>query len=141
MKFVFVDTHYWIARANPKDQWHQAAKNADQELGDCIRITTDGVLTEFLGALGGKGGSGGPHLRNVAIKMVRAIMGNPNVQVVPETRKLFLKGLDFYEKRNDKEYSLVDCISMIVMQEKGLNEVLTNDHHFAQEGFSVLIKQ
>lgn len=47
MKFVFVDTHYWIARANPQDQWHQAAKNADQKLGDCIKITTDGVLTEF----------------------------------------------------------------------------------------------
>lgn len=141
MKFVFVDTHYWIARANPQDQWHQAAKNADQKLGDCIKITTDGVLTEFLGALGGQGGSGSTHLRNVAIKMVRAIMNNPNVEVVPETRELFLKGLDFYEKRNDKEYSLVDCISMIVMQEKGLNEVLTHDHHFAQESFSILIKQ
>ena len=40
----------------------------------------------------------------------------------------------------DKEYSLTDCISMHVMRSEGLTEVLSNDHHFAQEGFHILFQ-
>jgi uncharacterized protein len=43
-----------------------------------------------------------------------------------------------YKDRPDKEYSLTDCISMQVMRREGLTEVLTNDHHFTQEGFRIL---
>lgn len=62
------------------------------------------------------------------------------MRVIPQTRDSFLKGLIFYENRSDKEYSLTDCISMNVMKAESLIEVLTNDHHFDQEGFSILIK-
>ena len=48
-----------------------------------------------------------------------------------------MKGLDFYASRADKAYSLVDCISMDTMRQMGLTEVLTNDHHFTQEGFTI----
>ena len=46
--------------------------------------------------------------------------------------------LTLYEARPDKEYSLTDCIAMQTMRREGLTEVLTNDHHFTQEGFSIL---
>jgi predicted nucleic acid-binding protein len=49
--------------------------------------------------------------------------------------------LTFYESRNDKQYSLIDCISMNVMKNESLVEVLTNDRHFEQEGYTVLIKK
>jgi predicted nucleic acid-binding protein len=49
--------------------------------------------------------------------------------------------LDFYASGTDKSYSLVDCISMHTMRQIGLTEVLTNDHHFTQEGFIILIKR
>ena len=45
-----------------------------------------------------------------------------------------------YENRTDKEYSPTDCSSMEAMRQQGLHEVLTNDHHFEQEGFTILIK-
>jgi len=80
-------------------------------------------------------------MRKQAAKMVRAILENPNVKVIPQTRESFLKGLIFYENRSDKEYSLTDCISMNVMSAESLVEVLTNDHHFEQEGFTFLIKK
>jgi predicted nucleic acid-binding protein len=60
------------------------------------------------------------------------------VTVIHQTRELFLEGLTLYEARSDKEYSLTDCISMQVMRREGLTEVLTNDHHFTQEGFHIL---
>jgi predicted nucleic acid-binding protein len=94
------------------------------------------VLTEFLAAL-----SRSAHMRKQAAKMVRAILENPNVKVIPQTRESFLKGLTFYENRSDKEYSMTDCISMNVMRAESLVEVLTNDRHFEQEGFAFLIKK
>ena len=66
--------------------------------------------------------------------MVRAIMSNPNVTVVPQTRDSFLQALRRYEARLDKSYTLTDCMSMDVMQDEGIKEALTNDHHFTQEG-------
>lgn len=39
----------------------------------------------------------------------------------------------------DKEYSLIDCISMITMQERQIDQILTNDRHFSQEGFEILM--
>lgn len=134
MKEVFADSHYWIAIVNPDDPWAKVAKAARSALGEVFIVTTDEVLTEFLAAL-----SRGEHMRKQAAKMVRAILENPNVKVIPQTRESFLKGLTFYENRSDKEYSMTDCISMNVMRAESLVEVLTNDHHFEQEGFTVLI--
>jgi len=136
MKKVFADSHYWIAIVNPRDHWTEAAKAAKLQLGEALIVTTDEVLTEFLAAL-----RSGEHMRKQAARMVRIILENPNVKVIPQTRDSFLKGLSFYESRNDKEYSLIDCISMNVMRNESLVEVLTNDRHFEQEGYSVLIKK
>ena len=55
--------------------------------------------------------------------------------VHPQSRESFLAGLRLYEQRNDKGYSLVDCISMTTMRRHAILEVLTNDRHFMQEGF------
>jgi predicted nucleic acid-binding protein len=52
----------------------------------------------------------------------------------------FLGGLKFYELRGDKEYSLIDCISMNAMKSESIDEILTNDHHFEQESFALLIR-
>jgi len=136
MKKVFADSHYWIAVVNPHDQWADAAKAAKASLGEALIVTTDEVLTEFLAAL-----RSGQYMRRQAAKMVRLILENPNVKVIPQTRESFLKGVAFYEDRNDKEYSLIDCISMNVMSAESLVEVLTHDHHFEQEGYTVLIKE
>jgi predicted nucleic acid-binding protein len=137
MRSVFADTLYWVAIVNPNDPWAESAKKAKGVLGSVRLLTTDEVLTEFLAALS----RGGEHLRCQAVKMVRAILGNPNVRVLAQSRDSFLQGVELYEQRPDKEYSLTDCISMKAMWSESVSEVLTNDHHFAQEGFRVLIAQ
>lgn len=75
-----------------------------------------------------------------AAQAVRDILANTHATVQPQTHESFMMGLDFYASRADKAYSLVDCISMQTMRQMGLTEVLTNDHHFVQEGFTILIK-
>jgi predicted nucleic acid-binding protein len=137
MKSVFADSLYWIAMARPNDQHKLAATAARRAVGDVVLVTTDEVLTEFLAALS----KSGPQLRDAATKMVRAVLRNPNVKVIPQTRDGFLKGLDRFEQRLDKQYSLIDCVSMVVMESEGIQSVLTNDHHFEQEGFTILIRE
>lgn len=137
MRAVFADTVYWIAIVKPGDPWCGAAQTAQEQLGPLRLITTDEVLTEFLAALS----KGGPKLRRTAVKMVREILSNPNIRVVPQSRDSFQRGLTRYEARSDKQYSLQDCISMNVMESESITDVLTNDNHFVQEGFTVLMKR
>ncbi len=63
-----------------------------------------------------------------------------NIEVVAQTREGFLSGCRLYRMRPDKGYSLTDCISMEVMRREGLSDVLTNDAHFAQDGFSCMLR-
>lgn len=134
MRSVFADTLYWAAIARPSDLWAGPARRAEEALGPVRLVTTDEVLTEFLTLLGQTDA-----LRRVAAQMVRAILRNANVRVIPQTRDSFLKALDRYEARPDKRYSLTDCASMNAMDAEGIREVLTNDHGFAQEGYAVLV--
>lgn len=135
MRTVFADTLYWIAIIRPKDQWGEPARRARSSLGNVRLLTTDEVLAEFLAALS----AGGENLRRQAARMVRAILDDPNVKVLPQSRDSFLRGVELYEQRLDKAYSLTDCISMNAMRSESVSQVLTNDHNFRQEGFDVLI--
>ena len=135
MRTVFADTLYWVAVTRPGDQWAEPAGQAKAALGNVRLVTTDEVLTEFLNALA----DGGEHLRRQAIKMVRAIQSSTNITVLPQSRDSFVRAMELYEKRHDKDYSLTDCVSMNAMRAQALSDILTNDHGFAQEGFNVLI--
>jgi predicted nucleic acid-binding protein len=55
-----------------------------------------------------------------------------------QSRADFDAALALYDARPDKEYSLTDCRSMLAMKTLGPTEVLSNDHHFTQEGFTIL---
>jgi predicted nucleic acid-binding protein len=134
---VFADTLYWIAIARPNDSWATAARLAKANLGSVKLVTTEEVLSEVLTSLAG----GGLNLRRAAAAMVRAILSSPDVRVVSQSSESFLIGLAYYESRLDKSYSMADCISMQVMRSQQIEAVLTNDHHFAQDGFVVLISQ
>lgn len=135
MKTLFVDTFYWIAVTNPKDNWHQKCLEVREEIKSCQLLTTELVLVEFLNYFS----EGGDRLRKIAVNVVKAIMGDANIEVVFQSYDLFNAGLELYEQRLDKGYSMVDCISMVVMRDRSLNEALTHDQHFSQEGFSILL--
>ena len=72
--------------------------------------------------------------------MLDDLRKNPDVQVVPANDALFDEGVQLFANRLDKEWSLTDCISFVVMEQNGLTEALTGDHHFEQAGFVALLK-
>ena len=137
MRAVFADTCYWIALLNPRDQTHRIAIRVSKGLTDHRTVTTQEVLTELLNYFGARG----PYFRSAAAKLVERLQADPSITVLPQTREGFLAGLRLYQARPDKSYSLSDCISMEVMRREGLSEVLTNDEHFRQEGFSCLLER
>ncbi len=135
MKRVFADTLYWLAIFLPGDEWEEAARATD--LQDASLLTTEEVLSEFLTAVSARG----DHARRLACRLVREILNDPGIEVVVQSHESFLAGLALYERRPDKQYSLVDCISMNVMGQGKIQEILTHDRHFAQEGFVRLLER
>jgi predicted nucleic acid-binding protein len=136
MRKVFADTLYWIATVKPNDPYEAAAREARQEVGPCIIVTTDEVLCEFVTAFA----KSGPWLREKVVQIAKELLGIATVKVLAQSRHSFLRALDRFSNRPDKEYSLTDCSSMNAMDAEGIQDVLTNDHHFQQEGYNVLIR-
>ena len=135
MRRFFVDAFYWIALFNPRDQWHAPVLAFDATLNDAYHLyTTDEVLTEFLAFYS----TANATIRTRAVAFVYAILDDEDITVIAQTRAGFLHALDLYAARPDKQYSLTDCHSMQVMRREGFTDVLTNDHHFTQEGFHII---
>lgn len=136
MRAAFADTLYWVAFANPSDQWHPQAVMICQDQQITRLVTTDEILAEFLTQFS----SMGPRLRLKAVALVEAILADPSVQVIPRSRDSFQAGLKLYESRPDKGNSLADCVSMNSMRALGLTDALTFDEHFVQKGFRALFR-
>ena len=136
MTALFADTFYWIALADFADSAHQRALTLTAEREASLIVTTDEVLAEYLTFFA----TSPEQMRRRAVTNAQSILKDPGVRVVPQSRESFLAGMSLYGSRPDKGYSLVDCISMQTMRKEGLNEVLTNDRHFEQEGFRALFR-
>ena len=67
------------------------------------------------------------------------VESDPEVRIATDSDGLYPRGLALYAARPDKEWSLTDCISFVVMADEGLSEALTGDHHFKQAGFTALL--
>lgn len=135
MTSLFVDTIYFVATINPRDQWHEKAVSIRPLLEGKHLVTTETVLLETLNFFC----EYGANLRQVTALFVHDVMTDFNFEVVPVTTDDFLSGLELYETRLDKGYSLTDCISMNVCREREITQILTHDHHFEQEGFTILL--
>lgn len=131
---LFADSFYWIALIFPRDAFYSSVLSFSRTLESTRLVTTDEVLAEVLSHFSGVG----PYWRGRAAALVHEVRTDPRVEGLPQTRGDFDAALALYEARPDKDYSLTDCRSMIAMRSLGFSEVLTNDHHFAQEGFTIL---
>jgi predicted nucleic acid-binding protein len=123
---VFAGAGYWIALLHARDQLHGIARAQAERHRTTHQVTTEAVLTEVLAHYSGYG----EMLRRETAAFARALLLNPLVEVVPQDSARFMDALALYEARLDKGYSLVDCMSMNVCRERGIQEVLTPDRHF-----------
>ena len=130
---VFADTFHFLALLNSSDDAHVRAIEASCVAGREF-VTTEFVLLELADALAD------PRDRVEFFVVRDAIINDASFHIVPASTELLARGIQFYRERPDKEWSLTDCISFVVMAEKGLSEALTGDRHFEQAGFKPLLK-
>ncbi len=128
MKQVFADTFYWIASINPGDDWYDRTRAVTATLEQVQVVTVDEVFTEVLTFYS----SHGLRMRQRAAQLVDLVMSDPKKQVMPQSRESFLAGLELYKNCLDKKYSLTDCISMQVMSQLGITDVLTRDRLYSR---------
>lgn len=75
-----------------------------------------------------------------AIQLLESLEADPNVEIVLLTNDLYIAAFNLFKQRKDKEWGLVDCLSFIVMGNRGITDALTADTHFQQAGFRALLK-
>jgi predicted nucleic acid-binding protein len=130
---VFADTFYFLAFVNPRDAAHQREMDFSKN-SSAPMLTTTWVLTEVADGLAN---TPNRHLFRAILEDLEH--SSADVIVWPD-ESLFRRGANLYDSRPDKEWSLTDCISFVVMQDQGILEALTGDHHFEQAGFTALLK-
>ncbi|UXE62845.1 MAG: PIN domain-containing protein [Woronichinia naegeliana WA131] len=137
MRKIFLDTAYLQALIDSGDNLYELSQMMTPKLGKFQGITSEMVLTELLNAFCSRG----EYLRRSAIRLTHDLRGDRNIIIIPQTSEQFEQAFGFYQRRLDKGYSLTDCSSMQIMREKGINEILTFDKHFQQEGFRALLRE
>jgi predicted nucleic acid-binding protein len=133
VKSTFADSFYFLALFNPRDAAHELTVRASRELVGNL-ITTDWVLAEVADALSDPVNRGG------CVELIDDLRHSKRVEVLPATRTSFELGWELFGQRPDKDWSLTDCISFVVMRDRNVTEALTGDHHFEQAGFRALLK-
>ena len=132
MKLVFADSFYFLALYNPRDSAHDRAIEAARSFKGTL-VTTDWVLAELADALSD------PINRKGCIELINDLRKSTHIEIESATRESFDAGWALYQQRHDKDWSLTDCISFVVMKNREVSEALTGDHHFSQAGFRVLL--
>jgi predicted nucleic acid-binding protein len=133
MKPQFADTYYFIALLNPDDRGHQTAVEYSRLIESSV--TTEWIMLELADGLADTKN------RQLFEDTREALLSEPSpAEVVPLDMDLYERAIRLYMDRPDKEWSLTDCVSFLVMEDRGLTEALTADHHFEQAGFVALLK-
>jgi predicted nucleic acid-binding protein len=131
---ILVDTGYLLALVSPRNALYSRAQAWAAVVTEPL-IVTEYVIWETVNALSA------PLDRPKAQAIVARLRAAPDCEIVPASGELLNKGLQLHGQRADKEWSLTDCVSFVVMSERGLRRALTPDHHFEQAGFEALLRR
>ena len=133
MNLVFADAYYFVARLNRRDQHHARVLKFSRDFRARI-LTSDWVLMEVADALAES------ESRSRVRDFILHLRQSAACEIVPATRELLDRALELYHRHADKEWTLTDCVSFVVMRERKVTNALTGDKHFEQAGFVALLK-
>ena len=132
---VFLDTSYLVALSNLDDPHHDRSKKLDERLlRQGVPIVSHwGIMLEIAD------GFARLSRRSKGMDLLQRMMTEERYRIEPISSSLFNEALDRYCTRADKEWSLTDCISFVLMEQLKLKEALTADNHFRQAEFRALL--
>ncbi len=134
MSTLFADTSFYVAALSPRDANHDQAEAIGREFLGRL-VTTHYVLLEVATFF-----CAAPH-RAVFLGLVQTLQNDPETTIVPASDDLWRRGIALFAARADKDWSLTDCISFVIMQDRGISEALIADRHFEQAGFTIMLKR
>jgi len=130
---VFADTSFFAAALNNRDRHHTTAVKSAATITGRL-VTTRWGLVELCNFF-----CRSQH-RGRFVRFTEDLKQDAKVFIVAADETGFEAGFALYSARPDKDWSLVDCISFAIMQERGITDALTADRHFEQAGFRILLK-
>jgi uncharacterized protein len=134
MKPVLADTSYYLAVLSQEDEYHERAVAWSQKL------LGRAIVTEYVPVELGNGLCRSKY-RDRYVPFVKQLLVDPATVFIPASSALFGQGLELYAARPDQTWSMVDCLSIVVMKQRRLKEALTTDRHFIQAGFRALLRE
>ncbi len=134
---IFVDTAAFVGILVSRDENHQSAIKvmSDLRARKARLFTTEAVLFELANALSAV------EFRARVVSFIDTLRRLSSFEIIPTNAELFENALRLYRERPDKEWSLTDCTSFVVMRERGINLAFTSDKHFEQAGFVRLLEK
>ena len=134
---LFLDTSFVIALEMARDNQHKAVAGywAGYIQNPQALVTTDLVFAEIVTFFNARG------LHGKAVEVGDRLLGSQLVEVVSVTPELRADAWTFFKRHADKQYSLADCASFIVMRKRRIGRALTFDDHFAQAGLTMVPAQ
>jgi uncharacterized protein len=133
---IFVDTSAFVGSLVPDDEFHEAATKLFEEIVEnrVHLVTTEMVLFELANGLSKV------RYRQSAFAVIDDLITLDDTTVAWSSSELFDSAYDIYKSRPDKDWSLTDCASFVVMKERNISLAFTSDKHFEQAGFVRLLE-
>lgn len=130
---MFIDTSGFFCIFSERDTNHAAAIELYEAARS--RLTTNYVLAEYVALADARGLP-----REDAVSFSAEIINDRNIEVIWVDENLHRRAVELLQNRRDKNYSLCDAVSFVLMSEREVSEALTTDKHFEQENFVRLLK-
>ena len=130
----FLDTSYIIALEIKNENSHSQVLQNWLTLAECqpFLITTTYIFDEVVTFFNSR------NLHEKAVEIGNRLLESPDIELIEINHNLFYQGWQYFQKHQDKSYSLTDCLSFIVMANRKISTALSLDNHFVQAGFQIL---
>jgi uncharacterized protein len=129
---MLIDTSGFLCLYDESEKHHQKALFSYDSTN--FRLTTNYILAEYVALA---------HVRGIPrqeiLKFSSLILTDTDIEIIWVDEDLHTKAVELMNQRKDKTYSLCDSVSFVIMRERILNNALTTDKHFEQEGFARLL--
>jgi len=130
---MLLDTSGLLCLYHQSEPFHQQAIQAYKT--SQVWLTHSYILAEFVALTTAR-----RFPRTPVLEYLEALMDHPDIEMIWIDEQLHRAAFALLLARRDKEYSLCDAVSFVVMRQRNLYRALTTDKHFEQEGFIRLLK-
>ena len=118
---IFVDSSYYIAIADTKDQWHKKALELSEHIETNINVVSSFIISEVVTEIGRRSGG------KVAYNLYNYF--TDNCEIIYIDRDLLVESMDIFLKY-DGALSLADATSIAIMDNMKINEIVSFDSDF-----------